>query len=60
MRKKHPNKEIEAALKHAEENGWLVQKSGKSSHAWGKLLCPYKIAGAGHTVSQVYGVLLKI
>ena len=56
MRKKHPNKEIEAALKHAEENGWLVQKSGKSSHAWGKLLCPYN----KKAVSQEYGVLLKI
>ena len=39
MTKKHPNKEIQAALKYAESKGWLIQVGG--SHAWGKILCPY-------------------
>lgn len=40
MAKKHPNKEIQTALKYAEQKGWLVKVGG--SHAWGKILCPYK------------------
>ena len=40
MAKKHPNKEIQAALKYAEQKGWLIKVGG--SHAWGKILCPYK------------------
>ena len=38
-RAKHPKKEIEAAIKHAEEHGWRVTVGG--SHAWGRLYCPY-------------------
>jgi hypothetical protein len=38
-RSSHPRKEIEAALKHAEEEGWRVEVGG--SHAWGKIYCPY-------------------
>jgi hypothetical protein len=38
-RSSHPKKEIEAALKHAEEEGWRVEVGG--SHAWGKIYCPY-------------------
>ena len=34
----HPNKEIEAAIRHAEANGWKVEKS--SGHAWGRMKCP--------------------
>lgn len=37
----HPNKEIEAAVKYAEANGWRYKAVGKSSHAWGRLLCPF-------------------
>lgn len=40
-RKKHPSKEIEAVIKYAEKQGWRYQESGKSSHAWGQLLCPF-------------------
>ena len=40
MAKKHPNKEIQAALKYAEQKGWVIKVGG--SHAWGKILCPYK------------------
>jgi hypothetical protein len=35
----HPNKEVEAALKHAELHEWRVEVGG--SHAWGKIYCPY-------------------
>jgi hypothetical protein len=35
----HPKKEVEAAIKHAESNGWRVVHGG--AHAWGKLYCPY-------------------
>ncbi|MDO8270699.1 MAG: hypothetical protein Q7U82_02095 [Gammaproteobacteria bacterium] len=38
-RLKHPNKEVEAALRHAEVNGWRIVTGG--SHAWGKMYCPY-------------------
>lgn len=39
-RPKHPNKEIEEAILYAEQQGWIYKDSGKSAHAWGKLLCP--------------------
>ncbi|TVP63452.1 MAG: hypothetical protein EA343_08050 [Nodularia sp. (in: Bacteria)] len=39
MAKKHPNKEIRAALDYAVEQGWEVEEGG--SHAWGKMYCPY-------------------
>ena len=35
----HPKKEIEAALKLAEVQGWRVEVGG--GHAWGKVYCPY-------------------
>ena len=40
QRPRHPNKEIEAALQYAEENEFRVlAPTGKSSHAWGVILC---------------------
>ena len=39
-RSKHSNKDIEAALQHAEKHGWRVEKAGKSGHAWGRIYCP--------------------
>jgi hypothetical protein len=36
-RPRHTNKEIEAAVAHAESKGWRVLAGG--SHAWGFLLC---------------------
>jgi hypothetical protein len=36
-RPSHPNKEIEAAVAYAEEQGWSWVKV--KGHAWGKLLC---------------------
>ncbi len=44
-RKRHPNKEIEAALRYAESYGWRVIASGH--HAWGKLYCPQILRHAG-------------
>jgi hypothetical protein len=40
-RSRHPNGEIEKALQHAESEGWRVELTGKSSHAWGRMYCPY-------------------
>ena len=39
-RKKHPSKEIEAAIQYAESHGWHYKQAGSSAHAWGRLLCP--------------------
>jgi len=39
-RKTHPNADIERAIRYAESQGWRYKKSGKSAHAWGRLLCP--------------------
>ena len=41
-RVRHPKKDVEEALRHAEGNGWRVEVGG--SHAWGKLYCPYNDA----------------
>lgn len=38
-RKKHPNKEIEAALQYVESEGWRVEKA--NGHAWGIMTCPW-------------------
>lgn len=50
VRPKHPNKEIEQAICYAESEGWRYQASGKSAHAWGKLLCPLA-SREGHSMS---------
>jgi len=39
-RKRHPQKEVEAAIQTAETKGWRYKQAGHSSHAWGRLLCP--------------------
>jgi len=38
-RPRHPNKEIEEAVRYAENLGWTVEMS--NGHAWGHLLCPH-------------------
>lgn len=38
-RTKHPQKDVEAALAHAEAQGWRIEIGG--AHAWGKMYCPY-------------------
>ena len=37
-RPRHPNKEIELALQHAESEGWEIKTS--NGHAWGRMFCP--------------------
>lgn len=34
----HPNKEVEHALRHAEEQGWAVVPG--RGHCWGRMYCP--------------------
>ena len=36
-RKRHPNKEVEAAVAEAEARGWRVVMQGH----WGRLYCPF-------------------
>ncbi|MCW8409598.1 hypothetical protein OQJ13_11515 [Legionella sp. PATHC035] len=50
VRPKHPNKDIELAIKYAERKGWRYQSSGNSAHAWGRLLCPLA-SREGHSMS---------
>lgn len=50
MRPKHPNKEIEHALKYAELKGWRYLPSGNSAHSWGRILCPLA-SREGHAMS---------
>lgn len=50
LRPKHPNKDIELALKYAESKGWRYQQTGNSAHAWGKILCPLA-SREGHSMS---------
>ena len=39
-RKRHPNKQIDAALKELESAGWtVVEAKGRSAHSWGFVLC---------------------
>jgi hypothetical protein len=38
-RVRHPKKEVEEALQHAEARGWRIEVGG--SHAWGRMYCPY-------------------
>ena len=45
-RKKHPKKEIEAALQYAESKDWRIEVGG--SHAWGKLYCPFNDGECRH------------
>lgn len=37
-RNRHPNKEIEQAVRHAESKGWTFRDA--TGHAWGVLRCP--------------------
>ena len=39
--KKHPKKEIQAAIEYAESKGWRIEASGGSGHAWGQMYCPF-------------------
>jgi hypothetical protein len=39
VRARHPKKDIEAALRRAELQGWRVEQSSGTGHAWGRLYC---------------------
>lgn len=38
-RPRHPSKDIEESVQHAEAHDWVWIKT--KGHAWGKLLCPF-------------------
>jgi hypothetical protein len=38
-RPKHPDKDVEAALQHAEDHKWRIEPA--RGHAWGRMYCPY-------------------
>jgi hypothetical protein len=38
-RNRYPKKEVEAALRYAEEHGWTVSDTS-SGHRWGLAVCP--------------------
>lgn len=40
QKKLHSNKEIEKAIRYAENAGWRYKNTSGSAHAWGRLLCP--------------------
>lgn len=47
MRRRHPDKDIEAALRALEATGWTVEEAkGRSAHAWGFALCPANAGAA--------------
>ncbi len=41
-RPRHPNKDIEAAIRYAERCRWRYKQTGNSAHAWGRIYCPEK------------------
>ena len=50
VRPKHPNKDIEQAIRYAESKHWRYQPTGNSAHAWGRMLCPLATRD-GHAMS---------
>jgi hypothetical protein len=46
---RHPNKEIEAALKYAKGKGWSIIKSLKG-HCWGMIRCSHGRGGCQKSV----------
>lgn len=39
VRGRHPKKDVEAALRHAESHGWRIEQSTGTGHAWGRVYC---------------------
>ena len=39
-RRRHADREIEGALRHAETYGWRVEMAAGHAHAWGRMYCP--------------------
>jgi hypothetical protein len=53
----HPNRYIREALKHAEERGWTIRKSGPRAHAWGVIFCSF---GHKECWMAIYSTIRKI
>lgn len=59
-RPRHSNKEIEAALEHAEEHGWTVKLS--KGHSWGQMICPKNnegCRGGGFCLKRIWSTPKK-
>lgn len=55
-RQRHPDPEIELALRYAESQGWRVEVGG--SHAWGRVKCPCNDGHCGtreHCITSIWG-----
>lgn len=37
-RSRQPKKDVESALRYAEQHGWRIEEGG--GHAWGRMYCP--------------------
>jgi hypothetical protein len=54
-RRRHPDQDIEAALRHAESHGWSIVVGG--SHAWGRMKCPCNDGHCGsreHCITSIW------
>jgi hypothetical protein len=57
VRKRHTDKHIESALKHAEAEGWTVEIStGGAAHPWATVKCPYNRKTCRNGVWCQFGV----
>ena len=55
MRSKHPDKEVEKAIQHAESKGWRVETN--RAH-WGVMFCPKNnkdCGGGAHCMTSING-----
>lgn len=61
-RPRHPDKDIEAAIVHAEDLGWTAKKRTGKTHAWDYfcVLTMIMPAEMGSFARSVYGQPLKI
>jgi hypothetical protein len=46
---RHPNKEINAALRYADSRGWTIVESVRG-HCWGMIRCPHGRGGCQKSV----------
>ncbi|MFU8820481.1 MAG: hypothetical protein ACNA8G_02890 [Gammaproteobacteria bacterium] len=42
-RARHPDKDVESAVRYAELHGWRVETA--RGHAWGRMYCPFNDSG---------------
>ena len=41
LRRRHPDRSVEDALRHAEDHGWRVELLSPRARGWAKLLCSH-------------------